>query len=214
MNKKLLLIIITAILYWALVNYIPYGMYIILPINLFVTFLHEFGHAFFALITGGNVHEVMIQPNGAGYAVTSGGFSPLILMGGYIGSAIFGNLLLYIGISKPKTSIITMYAIIAILLFTATFWFSSLFTSILLVAFSALAIWLSKKSKATIANLLIVIGTASIIYIISDYAVGPSSDIAKFSKMIPLLPQAAWAIIWLCIVVYISYKTLKYSFKR
>jgi hypothetical protein len=214
MNKKLLLILVSAILYWVLANYIPYGLYIILPINLFVTFLHEFGHAFFTLITGGYVHEVMIQPNGAGYAVTSGGFTPLILMGGYIGSAIFGNLLLYIGLNKPKTSIFTLYVLIGILLFTAIFWFSSFFTTILLMLFSAAAIWLSKRSKSFVADLLIIIGTSSIIYIITDYNVGPSSDIAKFSTIIPLLPQAVWALLWLSIVIYMTYKTLYYSLKK
>lgn len=214
MNKKLLLILVTAILYWILANYIPYGLYFILPINLFVTFLHEFGHAFFALISGGYVHEIRIQANGAGHALTSGGFTPLILMGGYIGSAIFGNLLLYIGLNKPKTSIITLYVLIGILLFTAIFWFSSFFTTILLILFSAGAIWLSKRTKNFVANLLIIIGTSSIIYIITDYNVGPSSDIAKFSTIIPLLPQSIWALLWLGIVIYMTYKTLYFSLKK
>jgi len=213
MKSKLSIIILTAILYWILQNYIPYGVYIILPINLFVTFLHEFGHAFFALITGGTVHEVYIQANGAGHAVTSGGFVPLILMGGYIGSAIFGNLLLHIGIRKAKTSIITLYVIIAILLFTATWWFSSMFTSALLIIFSALAFWLSKKSKNAISNLLIILGTASILYIIMDYNSGPTSDLSKFTQSIPILPQTAWAIIWLLIVVYITWLNLRRCFK-
>jgi len=213
MKSKLLLIILTAILYWVFQNYVPYGAYITLPVNLFVTFLHELGHAFFALITGGNVHEVMIQSNGAGHAVTSGGLRLLILMGGYIGSALFGNLLLHIGLSKPKTSIITLYVIIAILLFTAIWWFSSIFTSALLIIFSALAFWLSKKSKANVANLLIILGTASLVYIIMDYNSGPSSDLAKFTEIIPLLPQAIWAIIWLVVVLYITWKNLQHSLK-
>ncbi|MCW3805444.1 M50 family metallopeptidase [Plebeiibacterium marinum] len=211
MNKKLILIVVTALLYWILVNYVPYGMYVILPINLFVTFLHEFGHAFFALVTGGSVHEVMIQPNGAGYAITAGGFAPLILMGGYLGSAILGNLLLHIGICKPKASVYTLYVLVAVLLITAIVWFSSIFTSLVLIAFSVVAIWISKKSKNLVADILIVIGTASVIYIINDYNVGPSSDIAKFSKIIPLFPSALWAVLWLAIVVYITYKNLKKS---
>lgn len=213
MKSKLFLIVLTALVYWIFQNYIPYGVYVILPINLFVTFLHEFGHAFFALITGGAVHEVYIQSNGSGYAVTSGGFAPLILMGGYVGSALFGNLLLHIGIRKPKTSIITLYVIIAILLFTATWWFSSIFTSALLILFSALAYWLSKKSKPGVSNLLIIIGTASILYIVMDYNTGPSSDLSKFTQIIPILPQTVWSIIWLLIVVYITWINLRRCFK-
>lgn len=214
MKSKLFLIVFSAIIYWVLVNYVPFGMYIVLPINLFVTFLHELGHAVFALITGGNVHEVFIQSNGAGYAVTSGGFVPLILMGGYIGSALFGNLLLFIGICKPKTSMVALYVIIAILVFTAIWWYSSIFTTILLLLFSGLAFLLSKKSKKLVADLLVVIGTVSLLYIIMDYNSGPSSDLAKFTEIVPILPQAIWAIVWLILVVWMTYLTLKKAFRK
>ncbi len=214
MRPKLVLIVLTALVYWILQNYVPYGAYIILPINLFVTFLHEFGHALFAIISGGEVREVFIQSNGAGYAVTAGGGRLLILMGGYIGSALFGNLLLYIGLCKPKTSIFTLYVIIAILLFTAVWWFSSIFTSVLLIVFSGLAFWMARKSKANVANVLVILGTASIIYILMDYNSGPSSDLAKFSEIIPILPQAVWAVVWLLIVMFITWKTLRNAFKK
>ncbi len=213
MRKKLFIILITALLYWVLVNYVPYGMYIILPVNLFVTFLHELGHSIFAVLTGGSVYEVMIQPNGAGYAVTAGGYAPLVLMGGYIGSALFGNLLLHIGLKKPKYAVFSMYVMVFVFVASAVIWYSSIFTSLLLILFSAVAIWVSKKSKATIANFLIVTGTASIVFIFNDYNVGPSSDIAKFSKIIPVLPQYIWSILWLAIVIYITWKNLRYSLK-
>ncbi len=211
MQNKLFLILITALLYWVLVNYIPYGMYIVMPVNLFVTFLHELGHSIFAVVTGGSVYEVMVQPNGAGYAVTSGGFSPLVLMGGYIGSALFGNLLLYIGLKKQKWALITIYIMAVVFIASAIIWFSSIFTSLLLIAFSIVVIWISKKSKATITNFLIITGTASIIFIINDYNVGPSSDIARFSKIIPVFPQVVWSVLWLLIVIFITWRNLKYS---
>jgi len=211
MRSKLFLILITALLYWALVNYIPYGMYIVMPVNLFVTFLHELGHSVFAVLTGGSVYEVMVQPNGAGYAVTSGGFAPLVLMGGYIGSALFGNLLLLIGLKKTKYSLVAIYVMALVFIASAIIWYSSIFTSLLLILFSLLSVWMSKKSKPTIANFLIVTGTASIVFIINDYNVGPSSDIARFSKIIPILPQVIWSVLWLLIVIYITWRNLRYS---
>ena len=210
-KSKLFLVIVTAIVYWVLYSYVPYGMFLLLPVNLFVTFLHEFGHASFALITGGDVHEVYIQANGAGYAVTAGGWRPLILMGGYIGSALLGNLLLYVGLYKPKISIAATYVMIALLVFTALWWYSSLFTSVLLIAFGALLFWMTRKSKVNISRWLVVIGTASIIYIIMDYNSGPSSDLAKFTEIVPVFPKAVWAIVWLVIVVFITWRALKKS---
>jgi len=212
MQSKLLLIILTAVLFWVFKFYVPYGLYIVLPINLFVTFLHELGHAIFALLTGGQVHEVFIHANGSGYAATAGGIRLLILMGGYIGSALFGNLLLYIGICKPKISIIALYVIIGIMMFTAVWWFSSVFTSILLIVFSILVFWMSKKSKVSAANWLVILGTASIVYILMDYNAGPSSDLAMFTEIVPILPQAVWAILWLLAVVVITWRTLRKAF--
>ncbi len=212
MQAKILLIILTAVLFWVFKFYVPYGVYIVLPISLFVTFLHELGHGIFAILTGGEVREVFIHANGSGYAATAGGIRLLILMGGYIGSALFGNLLLYIGICKPKISVITLYVIVGIMLFTAVWWFSSIFTSILLILFSVLLFWMSKKSKASAANWLVILGTASIIYILMDYNAGPSSDLARFTEILPFLPQAAWAIVWLILVAAITWTTLRKAF--
>jgi len=88
-NISILLIFV--IFYFLLKNVIPYGEYIIYPINLFVTFLHEFWHAFFAIITGGSVLEVQINNDGSWVATTSGGWRSIVLMGGYIWSATFVN---------------------------------------------------------------------------------------------------------------------------
>ncbi len=214
MKSKLILISITAILFWILTTYIPYGTFIILPINLFVTFLHELGHSTIALLTGGSVHEILINPNGSGHAITSGGITPLILLGGYIGSAIFGNILLRIGISKPQLSILCLYILIVLCLFTAFWWYSSPFTSAILILFAIICIWLTFKSKKTVSNLLIIIGTSSITYILLDFNGGPSSDLAKFTEIIPIIPASLWAIIWLIVVIFVTYRNLKKSFGK
>lgn len=57
---------------YVLLQFIPYGQYILYPVNLIVTFLHEFGHSFFAYITGGHVQSIQVNTNGSGLAMTSG----------------------------------------------------------------------------------------------------------------------------------------------
>ena len=214
MRSKLILIVFSVLVYWILMYYVPYGRYVILPIHLFVTFLHEFGHSMAAILTGGNVHEVFIQTNGAGYAVTAGGSQAVILMGGYLGSALWGNLLLYIGLCKPKSSLFTLYVVIFILLFTAFVWYSSALTSFILVTFSVLAFWMGRKSKRNVATLLMVLGATSIVYIMMDYKTGPSSDLAKFAELFPILPKGAWALVWLGVVIWMTWVTLKKAVKR
>jgi hypothetical protein len=99
-NNTLLRILIVLFLYLGIKFFGgEYGRMILYPITLLVTFLHEFGHALGALITGGEVMSIQINPDGSGVTMTRGGSRAVILMGGYIGSAILGNLLFYLGTS-------------------------------------------------------------------------------------------------------------------
>lgn len=65
------------------------------PFRLFVTYVHEAGHALAAKLTGGDVLGFVVYSNGSGVATTAGGSRALILMSGYVGAAFFGALLFY-----------------------------------------------------------------------------------------------------------------------
>ncbi len=75
---------------------------LVYPLRLFVTFTHEAGHVLAALITGGQVQGFTVSPNGSGLAVTSGGNSALILPAGYLGAALFGSFLFFLGNRAPR----------------------------------------------------------------------------------------------------------------
>ncbi len=51
-HKNNILLLVGLLAIYIALKYIPYGDTILYPINLIVTFLHEFGHSFFAVITG------------------------------------------------------------------------------------------------------------------------------------------------------------------
>lgn len=65
------------------------------PFRLFVTYVHEAGHALAAKLTGGDVLGFVVYSNGSGVATTAGGSRALILMSGYVGAAFFGAVLFY-----------------------------------------------------------------------------------------------------------------------
>jgi hypothetical protein len=73
---------------------LPFGELVTYPIRIFVTFVHEGSHALAALITGGTVRSIDIYPSGSGVTWSSGGLTGLITMAGYIGTMLFGCLLL------------------------------------------------------------------------------------------------------------------------
>nr|WP_319400652.1 M50 family metallopeptidase [uncultured Carboxylicivirga sp.] len=213
MNKKLLFIVLSVILYWILTKYVPYGRLILYPITLLVTIFHETGHALFALLTGGSVHGIQINQNGSGYATVAGGLSFLVIPGGYIGSAIWGNLILYIALYKEKYIKWILYLIMVVLIFSAIVWFNSIGSTVLLLTFAALFFVLSKASNTIQIYSLLAIGSTTLFYIILDFNGGPSSDLAHFTSLVPILPQFAWAIIWLAIVSYITYLNIRRSWE-
>src|SRR5436309_12289369 len=73
--------------------FIPYAEYLVYPIRLFVTFIHESGHAIVAVLTGGAVQSLTISADGSGVVYSSGAS----LLGqlftssaGYLGTTFFG----------------------------------------------------------------------------------------------------------------------------
>lgn len=85
---------ITFVLWWM----IPFGEYIVYPIRLFVTFIHESSHALVAVITGGSVQSLTISMDTSGvvYSAPSGMIGALLTSSaGYVGTTAFGVLMLY-----------------------------------------------------------------------------------------------------------------------
>lgn len=53
-------------------------------INFMGTFIHEGGHSMATIATGGSVSELVVLPDGSGYAMTGGGNLAVILLAGYM----------------------------------------------------------------------------------------------------------------------------------
>ncbi len=187
------------------------GRKILYPINLFVTFLHEFGHAVGALLTGGEVVNVQVSQDGSGYTRSAGGNRPVILMGGYLGSALFGNLLFLIG-TKAKPLVKPILILLAGgMIFTGLFWYTSAFSTGFLIGFALLLMLIVWKTSWG-REVLMFLGMASILYIIQDFNVGPKSDLNKYAEIMVVLPAQVWMYIWLAIAVLLFYYNLRLIF--
>ena len=213
MKNKTILFIFSSLAVYVGLTYFggEIGRKIMYPIKLFVTFLHEFGHAFGALITGGEVVGFVVNEDGSGVTTTRGGSRAVIIMGGYIGSAIFGNLLFYIGARKEKFTQITLYAIAVLMTIIAFVWFSSLFTSGFLIVFS-LALFVLARFTNLDQIIIMFLGLTSILYIIQDFNVGPSSDLAAYADLFVVIPASVWMYVWLVIVVVLFILNIRMIF--
>ena len=188
------------------------GRRILYPITLLVTFLHEFGHGIGAVITGGWVEEIQINKDGSGWTRSVGGSRAVTIMGGYLGSAIFGNLLFYVG-AKAQRFVKPMLILLVIsMLVTGLYWFNSLFTTGVLIGFSIVLGFIALKTNFG-REVLMFIGLASIIYIIQDFNVGPRSDLKAYAEVMIILPAVAWMYIWLGIAVILFLFNLRLLFR-
>src|SRR4026207_737952 len=77
--------------------FIPFAEFLTYPFRIFVTFIHEGGHAIAALLTGNSVASLSVAMNASGetYTTQGGAWSQMfVASAGYLGSMAFGALLL------------------------------------------------------------------------------------------------------------------------
>jgi hypothetical protein len=102
-------------------SFIPYAEFLTYPFRIFVTFIHEGGHALAALLTGNSVASLSVATNASGETYTTQGgiiSQVLISSAGYVGSMAFGALLLIL-IRKAIAARIVLLSC-GILVFTMT----------------------------------------------------------------------------------------------
>lgn len=114
-------LLITAAVISIVLWFIPFAEIVTYPFRIFVTFIHEGGHAVAALLTGNSVESLSIATNASGETYTSmgGTFSQVFVSSaGYLGSMTFGALLLVL-IRKAVAARIVLVGS-AVLIFSLT----------------------------------------------------------------------------------------------
>ncbi|MBK8464793.1 MAG: M50 family metallopeptidase [Chloracidobacterium sp.] len=81
---------------WFVAWYMPVVGYIVYPLQLFATFIHESSHALMTLVTGNHVMSLTVSPDTSGMVWSQAPWfsSMLISSSGYLGATAFGTLLL------------------------------------------------------------------------------------------------------------------------
>lgn len=82
---------------WLISLFIPIASYIVYPLQLFATFVHEGSHVLAAVLTGSQVLSLTVLPDTSGvvWSAANGWLAQLLISSaGYLGTTIFGTLLL------------------------------------------------------------------------------------------------------------------------
>ena len=192
---------------------------LIQPVKIMVVLFHEMSHGLMALVTGGQVTNIVITPDEGGLCETEGGAVPLIVSAGYLGSMFFGGLLLYL--SKFRSSVSVVYTVLTVLLAAAIFTvlrdpFSRTFATGLAGAF----IFLGLVAPTFIASLFLqLLGTVSCLYSIFDIygdvvvSGGVENDAQIFSDLTGVSPDLV-GFVWLAISIVYFITVLRFFVLR
>lgn len=104
--------------------YIPIVGWLAYPFRIFVTFIHEGGHALAALLTGNSVGSLSVALDGSGETYTSQGnilSQVFVSSAGYLGATAFGALLLIMIRRAVASRIVLVGSAIFILVLTLIF---------------------------------------------------------------------------------------------
>ena len=107
--KVLLIATVLSVALW----FIPFAEYLVYPFKLFVTFIHEGGHALAAVLTNSAVYSLTVSPDTSGVVLSApNSWIATLIIGsaGYVGATVFGALLLML-IRRATSARIVLAAI-------------------------------------------------------------------------------------------------------
>lgn len=193
---------------------------LVYPLKIFVVLLHEVSHAAAALATGGHVELITLDAYQGGAAYTSGGSAFLTLSAGYLGSLVWGALLILAAqASWIRTRILSGVVGVAVIVL-ALLIVRSAFGFVFCLLFGASLIVAARKLPEEANRVMVmVLGMTSALYAIfdikSDILDRPhiQSDAAMLAEMTGV-PTVAWGIMWIVTALFVCGWLFWRSFKR
>lgn len=210
MTRITLLLMTVALLF---VNMVPGLNMLLYPIRLLVTYVHEGMHALAAIMTGGSVLSIVIQPDMSGLTWTSGGIGFMILSAGYLGTLLWGavcTFLLKHG-APPKGILLAIGGIVVINI--VYMGFSNAFGTMWGLALLAIiAVGLMFNTVAgVLAPLLSIQLLLGAFYdmktLLQLSTMGVNTD-AQFMANATGIPALVWAVLWLGLSALVTWKLL------
>ncbi|KAI0536093.1 peptidase M50B-like-domain-containing protein [Xylaria digitata] len=180
---------------------VPYVRWSLWPFKMLVIAFHEFGHAITAVLTGGRVKSISLDPHEGGVTHMVGGRSAITLPAGYLGSSLIGALLIFTGFNIVASKIASIVLGVCFLL---TLWWGKrdwlTIVTILLAVGLLVASWFIVHAEG-LRFVVLFIGVMSSLYSVWDICDDlilrkvNSSDASVFAKRYGGSSQC-WGVIW------------------
>jgi Peptidase M50B-like len=190
------------------------------PLKIFVVLLHEVSHGIVAVATGGSIQRITLDPMQGGACECPGGNAFLTLSAGYLGSLLWGGLLLSVARSSRIKPQWVNTLIGAIVVGLTLLYVRNGFGFAFGIAFGLGMLLVSKKTGVTVnRTLLLTLGLTSALYAILDI----KSDIidrpevhsdAQMLSEITGVPTLVWGVIWISVALLFSAWLLRRAYRE
>ena len=188
----------------------------IYPLKIFVVLLHEISHGLTSIATGGTIERIVLDPYQGGACYCGGGNAFLTLSAGYLGSLVWGVLLLSAAQATRVSNRMVIGAVGVVVLALTIFFVRSGFGFAFGLAFGVTLLMAARKLGPT-ANTVILtgLGLTSCLYAIldikSDVLDRPHlrSDAAMLAELTSI-PTTFWGALWIGIALVVSF----FAFRR
>lgn len=199
----LLLIFIAIVLLW--------NTMVIYPLKIFVVFMHEVSHGLAAIATGGSIVKIEINQHEGGLALTRGGSRFWTLSAGYLGSLLWGGIILLLAARTRFGKVVSVLIGIGMVAITIGFG-SDMFTYLFGIGFGVVLILLGLFLPEVVNDwILRIIGITSCLYAILDIKSDVldrshlRSDARMLAEETKFLTTEIWGLIWIVIAIGLTF---------
>lgn len=173
------------------------------PLKLFVVLLHEISHGIAAVLSGGRITAIEVTPMQGGLCRCGGGSAFLTLSAGYLGSLLWGGLMIWGAVKLGRRAEWLTAAIGVIAASITVLYVRQPFALTFGLAFGAALVTIAlKMGSAGNRAVLTGLGMTSALYAVLDI----KSDIldrpelqsdARMLAELTGIPTVAWGVIWI-----------------
>lgn len=200
---------------------LPYAFWLVYPFRLFGTFVHELSHGLAAIATGGSFKRFVVNSDLSGMAWSAGGIRLIVASAGYIGSAVFGAVLVLLAARGVPSRWLLAFigaglALACVLLVRNAFGLAS---GLGLAAALLLAAWRLPQSWRDGLLMLLAIqalldGFNSLIGVFRISGRGEVHTDADTLAQLTGLPAGVWVVLWSLLSAWVLWWCLRWAFRH